>query len=75
MAQAAHGILTWDDLLHSADPMHAFFARVLLQANAESRARQSVIPGGVQPVCPFCAEKPVAAPVERLTVTPVGNVE
>jgi FdhE protein len=61
MAQAAHGILTWDDLLRSADPMHAFFARVLLQANAESRARQSVISGGVQPVCPFCAEKPVAA--------------
>ncbi len=32
-----------------------------MQANAESRARQSAIHGGVQPVCPFCAEKPVAA--------------
>jgi FdhE protein len=61
MAQAAQRALTWDELLRSADPMHAFFARVLLQASAESRARQSAIPGGVQPVCPFCAEKPVAA--------------
>ncbi len=61
MAQAAHAPLTWDTLLRSADPMHAFFARVLLQARAESRARRTAVAPGVQPVCPFCAEKPVAA--------------
>jgi len=44
-----------------ADPMHAFFARVLLQAETEQRARESAAPGGVQPLCPFCGEKPVAA--------------
>src|SRR5258708_2323104 len=58
MAQAAQGPLTWDDLLRSADPMHAFFARVLLQANAESRACGNSVNSGVQPVCPFCGEKP-----------------
>ena len=40
-ASRAHRHLTWDELLRSADPMHAFFARVLLQANAESRARKT----------------------------------
>ena len=61
MARAANGAITWDELLRSADPMHAFFARVLLQANAEARARKSAVAGGVQPLCPFCGEKPVAA--------------
>ena len=61
MAEAAERALTWDELLRSSDPMHAFFARVLLQANAESRAHRSIVAAGVQPVCPFCAEKPVAA--------------
>ena len=61
MAQAARPGITWDDLLRSADPMHAFFARVLLQADAAARARRSPVATGVQPCCPFCAEKPVAA--------------
>jgi FdhE protein len=61
MAQAARPGITWDDLLRSADPMHAFFARVLLQADAAARARRSPVATGVQPHCPFCAEKPVAA--------------
>jgi FdhE protein len=61
MAQAARPGITWDDLLRSADPMHAFFARVLLQADAAAHARRSPAATGVQPHCPFCAEKPVAA--------------
>jgi FdhE protein len=61
MAQAARPGITWDDLLRSADPMHAFFARVLLQGEAAARARRSPAAAGVQPRCPFCAEKPVAA--------------
>jgi FdhE protein len=61
MAQAAKRIHTWDDILRSADPLHAFFARVLLQASAESRARNAPVSGGVQARCPFCGEKPVAA--------------
>ena len=61
MAQAARPSITWDDLLRSADPMHAFFARVLLQADAAARARRSPVATGIQPHCPFCAEKPVAA--------------
>jgi FdhE protein len=61
MAQAARPGITWDDLLRSADPMHAFFARVLLQADAAARARRSPVATGIQPHCPFCAEKPVAA--------------
>jgi formate dehydrogenase maturation protein FdhE len=61
MAQARAPAITWDDLLRSADPMHAFFARVLLQADAAARARRSPVATGVQPHCPFCAEKPVAA--------------
>jgi FdhE protein len=43
------------------DPMHAFYARVMAQADAEARARAAKIEAGVQPVCPFCGEKPVAA--------------
>jgi FdhE protein len=61
MAQAAQPGITWDGLLQSADPMHAFFARVILQANAAGRAPQSPAASGVQPCCPFCGEKPVAA--------------
>ena len=40
MVQAADPGISWDDLLRSADPMHAFFTRVLLQANA-ARARNA----------------------------------
>jgi FdhE protein len=36
-------------------------ARLLVQASAEWRARKSEVTGGVQPLCPFCGEKPVAA--------------
>ena len=61
MAQAAHPAISWDEILRSADPMHAFFARVLLQADAAARARRSPVSGGVQPRCPFCGEKPVTA--------------
>jgi formate dehydrogenase accessory protein FdhE len=43
------------------DPMHAFYARVMAQADAEARAHAAKIEPGVQPVCPFCGEKPVAA--------------
>ncbi len=53
--------VTWDDLLRGADPMHAFFARVLLQAGAAARVRRNPAPAGVQARCPVCAEKPVAA--------------
>jgi FdhE protein len=65
MAQAARPGIAWDDLLRSADPMHAFFARVLLQANtlqanAAGCARPSPA-AGIQPRCPLCGEKPVAA--------------
>jgi FdhE protein len=71
MGQAARPGITWDDLLRSADPMHAFFARVLLQANTLQAntqqangagcARPSPAAAEVQPRCPFCGEKPVAA--------------
>src|SRR5262249_52225444 len=61
MKESARAPLTWDDLLRSADPMHAFFARVLLQAQTAERALAAEIPAGVQPQCPFCSEKPVAA--------------
>lgn len=61
LAQCAQIPVTWDRILASADPMHAFFARVLLQPVTEARARAAEIPAGVQPVCPFCAEKPVAS--------------
>lgn len=61
MVQATHPGITWDDLLRSADPMHAFFARVLLQAGATARARRSPALSSLHPRCPFCAEKPVAA--------------
>ena len=44
-----------------ADPMHAFFARVLLQANAAGSDRRSRPASGVASLCPLCAEKPVAA--------------
>jgi FdhE protein len=43
------------------DPMHAFYARVMAQADADERAHASKIDAGVQPLCPFCGEKPVAA--------------
>jgi FdhE protein len=44
-----------------ADPAHPFFARVILQAETEARAHAATIAAGVQPLCPFCGEKPVAA--------------
>src|SRR5690242_19537883 len=44
-----------------ADAMHAFYARVLAQAQAEERAAAARVPPGVRPECPFCGEKPVAA--------------
>jgi FdhE protein len=43
------------------DPMHAFYSRVMAQAEAEERASHAKIHAGVQPLCPFCGEKPVAA--------------
>ncbi|HKA00824.1 MAG TPA: formate dehydrogenase accessory protein FdhE [Candidatus Solibacter sp.] len=43
------------------DPMHAFYSRVMAQADAEERAHHAKIATSVQPVCPFCGEKPVAA--------------
>jgi FdhE protein len=58
LAQAAHLPVTWNTVLLSADPMHAFFARVLLQAFAP---HADTVPPGVQPICPVCGEKPVAA--------------
>jgi FdhE protein len=61
MVQAAARGITWEELLRSADPMHAFFTRVLLQANAAARAQRNPATSGVQPRCPFCGEKPVAA--------------
>lgn len=51
------------------DPMHAFFARVLLQANGGPRARQIPVTTGVQRLCPCCGEKPVAA-----VLRPEGDV-
>jgi FdhE protein len=41
--------------------MHAFFARVLSQAQMEQQARTADVKSGVQPLCPFCGEKPVTA--------------
>jgi FdhE protein len=43
------------------DPMHAFYSRIMSQADAEERAHHAKIAVSVQPVCPFCGEKPVAA--------------
>jgi FdhE protein len=57
LAQAAHLPVTWDELLRSADPLHAFFARVLLQAFAEPAPDMPA--GGT--VCPVCEARPVAA--------------
>lgn len=48
-------------LLTPEGPVHAFCERVLLQAQTEERAHSATIPAGVQPQCPFCGEKPVAA--------------
>jgi len=48
-------------LLTPDGPVHAFCERVLLQAQSEERAHSATIPAGVQPQCPFCGEKPVAA--------------
>jgi FdhE protein len=57
MAQAARRPVTWEELLRSADPLHAFFARVLVQAFAEPGEGMSV--GGTS--CPACEARPVAA--------------
>ena len=43
------------------DPAHPFFERVILQAQTEERAHAATVASGVQPLCPFCGEKPVAA--------------
>jgi FdhE protein len=43
------------------EPVDAFCERVLSQAEAEPRAHAATIAGGVQPLCPFCGNKPVAA--------------
>ena len=54
----------WPALLMdpSAEPEHAFFARVLLQPYFEYQASQRVIPTGTaRDTCPFCGELPVAA--------------
>ena len=59
-AQIAWSGAAWDDSLRAADPLHAFFARVLLQANASARPRQGAA-AGIPPRCPCCGEKPVAA--------------
>ena len=60
MVQAVRSGIAWDDLLRSADPMHAFFARVLLQAGVAAPARRSPASPGLQLRCPLCSEKPVA---------------
>lgn len=57
MAHAACRPVTWDELLSSADPLHAFFARVLLQAFAEPV--EGMAAGGTS--CPACEARPVAA--------------
>ena len=49
-----------DPTSRAADPMHAFFARVLLQANTAGGVRRSLT-AATQPNCPLCGEKPVAA--------------
>jgi FdhE protein len=55
----------WEDLLASgedAGPERNFFARCLLQPYTEYLARRRDIAlGVVQPLCPFCDSKPVAA--------------
>jgi formate dehydrogenase maturation protein FdhE len=38
-----------------------FCARIIDQAEMEGRAGAAQVPAGVQPVCPFCTAKPVAA--------------
>lgn len=48
-------------MLDPDGPVQAFCERVLLQADAEERAHSVTIPAGVEPRCPFCGEKPVAA--------------
>jgi FdhE protein len=48
-------------LLTPDGPAHEFCERILLQAQSEDRAHSAAIPAGVQPQCPFCGEKPVAA--------------
>jgi FdhE protein len=61
MRESARAALTPDDLERSDDPVHAFLARVLLQAEMEERAHTSTIAASVQPLCPFCGDKPGAA--------------
>ena len=54
----------WEDLLangEDAGPEREFFARCLLQPYTEYLASRSDIALGVQPACPFCHNKPVAA--------------
>ena len=48
-------------LLTPDGPGHEFCERILLQAQSEDRAHSATVPAGVQPQCPFCGEKPVAA--------------
>ena len=43
----------------TSDPMHAFFARVMLQVEAQ----RTPAADGVEPRCPRCAARPVAAVV------------
>lgn len=57
--RAKHAGGSWNDRLRGADRMHAFFVRVVLQANGGSAAGGPASPGPSR--CPRCAEKPVAA--------------
>jgi FdhE protein len=51
-----------DRFLPSANPaLGDFCERVLAQADAEERAHSARVPAGVQPLCPFCAARPVCA--------------
>jgi FdhE protein len=59
--ELSHRNPAWDDLAGSPNPIDAIFGRILLQPYTEALARRGPVSTSVQPLCPFCGEKPVAA--------------
>ena len=67
LAQVAEALLStparWPEVVDApATPAEAFFSRVINQHHQETLARRGATPRtSVQPLCPFCGSKPVAA--------------
>ena len=59
--ELSHRNPAWEDLAGSPNPIDRIFGHILLQPYTEALARRGPVSTGVQPLCPFCGEKPVAA--------------